>query len=231
MDIAYFSEFAVKAGFTQAPDLSDVRRAAMALEAQNSGGYVIRPCLVHGRRIVRVDREFLKEQPAYIEIEDCDGLVTDIENVTLTSTHGDCLPIYAYSPEKAAIGLAHAGWKGTAQGIASALIDSMVNSFGCDPAGIRAVIGPGIGRCHFEVSQDAVLEFRSNLSWADEFIFPGKAEGKYFIDLKGTNKRLLFNSGVRSIEVSPVCTYCDTENSYSYRRDGTMNRMLAYIRL
>ena len=151
MDIKYFEEFGITAGITQAPDRSDLRRAAMAQEAEKSGGYLIRPCLTHGVNVYTIDRAFLEGRPSYIEIEDCDGMVTDLPNVTLTSTHGDCIPLYAYDPVRKAAGLAHAGWRGTVDGIAEALIRTMINSYGCDPADIRTVVGPGIGRCCFEV--------------------------------------------------------------------------------
>ena len=230
MDIKYFEKFDITAGLTLAPDLSDVRRSAMAEEASFRGGCVIRPCLVHGIHIEQITPEFLEDSPFYIEIEECDGLVTDIPDVTLTSTHGDCIPVYAYDPDKRVIGLAHAGWRGTVDGIAAELIASMKNNYDCDPASIYAVVGPGIGRCHFEVSEDVAMEFREKLSWADQFIDDGPAPGKYMIDLKGINALFLENAGVKNIEISPVCTFED-ENCYSYRRDGTQKRMLAYIRL
>ena len=202
----------------------------MAEAARGRGGYVIRPCLVHGVYIEPITRKFLDGKPSYIEIEDCDGLVTDLPDVTLTSTHGDCIPVYAYDPEKRVIGLAHAGWRGTVDGIAAVLIDVMKESYSCDPADIRAVVGPGIGRCHFEVSEDVAKEFREKLSWCGKYIDEGPSEGKSMIDLKGVNAEFLRMSGVINIEISPVCTYED-ENCYSYRRDGTQKRMLAYIRL
>ena len=230
MDIKYFEKFNITAGFTQVPDLSDVRRSAMADEAAARGGFVIRPCLVHGVHIEPITKEFLKDRPSYIEIEECDGLVTDIPDVTLTSTHGDCIPVYAYDPEKKVIGLAHAGWRGTVDGIAASLISSMKEHYCCIPSDIKAVVGPGIGRCHFEVSEDVAHEFKEKLSWCDGFIYKGPSEGKYMIDLKGINAEFLKISGVSDIEISPICTFED-KNCYSYRRDGTQKRMLAYIRL
>ena len=151
MDIRYFEEYGITAGITQVPDLSDVRRAAMAEELVKKGGYLIRPCLTHGVNVYPITRQFLEGKPSYIEIEDCDGMVTDLPDVALTSTHGDCIPLYAYDPDRKVIGLAHAGWRGTVDGIAAALALTMIKTYGCDPADIRTVVGPGIGRCCFEV--------------------------------------------------------------------------------
>ena len=230
MDIRYFSELNITAGLTLYPDLSDVRRSLMAEEAAKTGGFVIRPCLVHGIRVEKITEAFLKDRPSYIEIEDCDGLVTDIPNVTLTSTHGDCIPVYACDPVKRVIGLAHAGWRGTAAGITEVLAKTMIDSYGCEPSDICAVVGPGIGRCHFEVSEDVALEFKSRQPWCEEYIDKGPVPGKFMIDLKGINAYLLKRSGCGNIEISPVCTYED-ERCYSYRKTGTQKRMLAYIML
>ncbi len=229
MDIRIFEEKGICAGLTQAPDLSDVRRKEMAEEAERTGGYLIRPCLTHGVRVLPITRRFLEGKPSYIEIEDCDGAVTDLENVTLTSTHGDCIPIYAADSAKGVIGLAHAGWRGTADGIAAVLVLTMIRGYGCIPQDISVYIGPGIGRCHFEVSRDVAEAFIEKLPWCEDYIDEGARPGKFMIDLKGINAELVKMFGVSDIETSPVCTVED-ENCYSYRRDGTQKRMLAYIK-
>ena len=230
MDIKYFEQYGIEAGLTQVPDLSDVRRAEMTAEAERNGGHLIRPCLTHGVNVHPITLQFLEGKPAYIEIEDCDGMVTDIPNVTLTSTHGDCIPLYAYDPVKKVIGLAHAGWRGTVDGIAAVLALTMINTYGCVPSDIRTVVGPGIGRCCFEVSEDVAREFITKMPWCEDFIDIGAAPGKYMVDLKDINAELFRMFGIISIDVSPVCTFED-ENCYSYRRNGTDKRMLAYIKI
>ena len=230
MDIRYFEEYGITAGITQAPDRSDVRRQQMAEELKERGGYLIRPCLTHGINVYPITAGFLEGKPSYIEIEDCDGAVTDIPDVALTSTHGDCIPLYAYDPIRRVIGLAHAGWRGTVKGMAAVLVLTMIKNYGCDPADIHTVVGPGIGRCCFEVSEDVAREFIEKLPWCEDFIDEGAKEGKYMIDLKGINAELFRMTGVKEIEVSQVCTYED-ENCWSYRRNGTDKRMLAYIKL
>ena len=229
MDLRFFENTGFTAGFTQAPDTSDERRAEMAREAAADGGYVIRPLLTHGVRVLPVTRAFLAGKDSYIEIPDCDGLVTAEPNVTLTSTHADCIPVYICDPVKGVIGLAHAGWRGTVDGIAAVLVLTMMQGFGCDPADIKAYVGPGIGRCHFEVSENVAVEFITKMPWCEDYIDEGAKPGKYMIDLKGINAELLKMFHVGSIEISPVCTFEDP-NCYSYRRDGTDKRMLAYIR-
>ena len=230
MDIRYFEQYGITAGITQVPDRSDVRRAAMAEELKAKDGFLIRPCLTHGVNVQPVTWQFLDDKPSYIEIEDCDGMVTDVRNVALTSTHGDCIPLYAYDPVRKVIGLAHAGWRGTVDGIAAALALTMVRLFDCVPSDIHVVVGPGIGRCCFEVSEDVAREFIEKMPWCEDYIDEGAKPGKYMIDLKGINAEMFRFFGISDIEISPVCTYED-ENCWSYRRDGTDKRMLAYIKL
>ncbi|MBR5731712.1 MAG: laccase domain-containing protein, partial [Firmicutes bacterium] len=196
MDIRIFEDKGITAGLSQAPDLSDARRAEMAAEAEKTGGYVIRPRLTHGIRVAQITRGFLEGKPSYIEIDDCDGAVTDLERVTLTSTHGDCIPIYAADSSRGVIGLAHAGWRGTADGIAAVLVSTMISGYGCRPQDISVYIGPGIGRCHFEVSEDVAEEFIEKLSWCEDYIDEGVRDGKYMIDLKGINAELVKMLGI-----------------------------------
>ena len=230
MDIRYFEQYGITAGITQVPDHSDVRRAAMAEELKAKDGFLIRPCLTHGTNVQPITWQFLDDKPSYIEIEDCDGMVTDVRNVALTSTHGDCIPLYAYDPVKRVIGLAHAGWRGTVDGIAAVLALTMIKLFDCAPQDIYTVVGPGIGRCCFEVSEDVARQFIEKLPWCEDYIDEGAVPGKYFIDLKGINAEFFKMFGIVNTEISPVCTYED-ENCWSYRRDGTDKRMLAYIKL
>ena len=228
MDIKFFEEQGIYAGMTQAPDEADGRRAQLAKEA-SWGEYVVVPHQVHGTRVIPVTRDVLEELGTLAELPECDGMVTDLPGVTLTTKHADCVPVYAYDRAKGVIGLAHAGWRGTVDGIAAVLALTMMQVYGCSPLDIEAVIGPSIGRCCFEVSEDVVEEFITKMPWCEDFIDEGKAPGKYFIDLKGINTELLKMFGITNTLVSPVCTFED-ENCWSYRRDGTAKRMLAYIR-
>ena len=85
-----------------------------------------------------------------------DGLVTDEPGVTLTIFTADCTPILFYDPVRQAVGAAHAGWRGTAAGIAARTVEAMTREFGSDPADIRAAIGPCISRCCSNLSCPAV---------------------------------------------------------------------------
>ena len=229
-DLRIFENFDnIEAGFTRKPDTADARRNLMVSCAENFGGCVVKPILVHGNKVVAVTEEMLADK-SYIEITETDGLVTDVPNVVLTTTHADCIPLFAYDSDKKVIGIAHAGWKGTSNGIAYELALAMINNCGCDAANITAYIGPGICKKHFEFGKDYAAEcFTAKNDWMQNFIVSTAEDpDKVLIDLKGINEHFFKLAGVTKVEISTDCTYCD-ERYYSYRRSKDTERMLAYI--
>lgn len=161
-----------------------------------------------------------------------DGTLTNVRGVLLTTVHADCLPVYFFDPEKSAVGMIHAGWRGTAAGIGPEAVKQMKKSFGSRAEDIRVHIGPGISSCCFETGPEVLEEFRKKWSFAEDFAKP--AGEKYYIDLKGINRRQLEDMGVLSghLTVSSHCTCCEPEQFASYRREGgTYRRMGAGIYL
>lgn len=159
-----------------------------------------------------------------------DGAITDQKGVLLTTVHADCLPVWFYDEEHHAIGLVHAGWRGTLAGIAPKAVNLMKETYGSAPENIKVYIGPGISKCCFETGPEVIEAFRKEWEFADDYAEP-KGE-KYYIDLKGINCRELQQAGVRSenISVSGHCTCCEPETFASYRREGgTYMRMGAGI--
>lgn len=228
-DLKIFDNFDnVVAGFTRKPDDSLERREVMIASAKENGGHVVKPLLVHGVKVQTITSDLLGDK-AYIEISDTDGIITDLPNVVLTTTHADCLPLYAYDSVKNVIGLAHSGWKGTAKGIAKELVVAMKETYGCNPKDINAYIGPGICKCHFEFGLDYAKEC-FKLDWMSDYIFE-KSEDKVRIDLKGISKHFFEIAGVNNVEICSDCTYRDEDSYYSYRRANDTKRMLAYISL
>lgn len=177
---------------------------------------LIQPRQVHKDRIAVIEKR--GKEP--MQLPDTDGMITNVPGVLLTTVHADCLPVCFFDPEKKAIGLVHAGWRGTAAGIASKAVTLMERTYGSRPSDLLVYIGPGISRCCFETGPEVAEEFREKWSFAPEF-FEKKGE-KYYIDLKGINKRQLTDLGVKASEitVSPHCTCCESELFCSYRRDG-----------
>ena len=158
-----------------------------------------------------------------LRIPSCDAVITDLPGVLLTTVHADCIPVCLYDPVRRVIGTVHAGWRGTAQGIGRKAVRKMETVFGSRPGDVCAWIGPGISKCCFEIGEEVREAFLQKFDWTDEFA--ERRNGSLYLDLKGINKRQLWEIGVNSIEISPFCTCCNTDFC-SYRREkGTRLRM------
>ena len=161
------------------------------------------------------------------EYTDIDGLFTNIKGASLSLRFADCTPILFYDPVKNIIGNVHSGWKGTVQKIGQKAGLKMMKEYGCNKQDIICCIGPAIGKCHFEVSEDVKEMFRetfSNLLNEEEFIFKGNVkdgEQKYFIDTNIINRKLLEDIGIKpeNIVESNICTVCNSNLIHSYRAD------------
>lgn len=159
-----------------------------------------------------------------------DGLITDEPGLCLTVFSADCIPLLFFDPKRKVIAAAHAGWKGTALGIAAQTVKQMINEYHCCPSDILAAIGPGISRCCFETHQDVPDSLREYLgSDAEPLIHPLSQTGKYLVDLKGSNHLWLSRSGLlpEHIAVSDACTACDPNSFWSHRRLGTLRGSMA----
>lgn len=162
---------------------------------------------------------------------EADGLVTDVPGLALVVFSADCIPVLLCDPVRRVIAAVHAGWRGTALGIVERAVEQM-RSFGCNPAEIRAAVGPGISQCCFETDEDVPNAMTAALGAACLpylQILPG---GRYRVDLKGINAHRLERVGLsaRHIAVSPDCTACLHETRYwSHRRMGNARGSMAAI--
>ena len=148
-------------------------------------------------------------------IHNTDGLITNDKNVYLSITIADCLPIVIFDPQKEVISLIHSGWKGLEKKITKKTIKKMEENFDVNSKELIVGIGPGIGVCHFEVKEDFPAKFKS---FPEAII---KKDGKSYVDLKLIAKRQLEEAGIKpeNIDVSSVCTYCQADTYFSYRKD------------
>lgn len=171
-----------------------------------------------------------------------DGIVTDIPGALLTAFGGDCPPVYIVDPVRKAVGLVHAGRKGTFLKIPQVAIAQMTVKFGCDPADMYAAIGPGVCRDCYEMGDEIYDEFAE--SWgredADRLLsrYPARdgdgreiPGGKYHLDLREANRLTLLRAGVPEsrIAISNVCTKCNSDTFYSYRARRLENEQTAML--
>lgn len=168
------------------------------------------------------------------DIRSVDGLVTIEPGVTLCTYYADCTPLFFVDTVTRAIGLAHAGWRGTVGRIAEKVIQTMRVSFGTDPADLICAIGPNISVCCYEVDEPCARQFYDLGLDSAKFIFPKNGADKYMIDMSECNRQILVSCGVKpeNIAVSDVCTQHNSELLWSHRATkGDRGTMCAMMRI
>lgn len=167
------------------------------------------------------------DRPEY----EADGLVTATPGVILRVTSADCLPVLFYDPVRRVIAAVHAGWRGTALGIAGAAVERMQQIYGSRPEDILAAIGPGISKCCFETHEDVPNAMMASLGSSALQQFEIKENGKFAVDLKGLNRARLLAAGLTEehIAVSSDCTACMGEKYWSHRKLGTARGSMAAV--
>ena len=173
---------------------------------------------VHGDTVLPVmesDRHELFTDVPYA----ADGLITKEPGLPLIAFSADCIPILLHDPVQNAVAAVHAGWRGTAFGIAEKAVRKMTACFGSRPADVRAAIGPGIGPCCFETGPEVPAALYQALGQdAEEVIRP--AGEKAFADLKKANLLFLLRAGLlpEQVDLCPVCTRCSHALYWSHRQ-------------
>ena len=191
-------------------------------------GPLVKNHQVHGT-LVRPVTAADAEPPEALPTFDADGLVTDQPGVTLTVFSADCLPILFYDPVRRCIAAVHAGWRGTAAGIAREAVTAMVEKYGCNPQNIRAAIGPGISHCCFETTGDVPTALRAHLGEGAEECITDHGTGKFHVDLKRANVLWLEKAGLCAdhISICSACTACDRGDFWSHRLLGNERGSMA----
>lgn len=160
-----------------------------------------------------------------------DVILTDRPEVTLFMRFADCVPIFVFDPNKQVVGLAHAGWKGTIEGVAARTVETMSEVYGSKSADILAAIGPSIGPHHYEVGAEVAEQIWNKFGRDSDALLKTK-NGAIHFDLWATNRLLLERAGVKQIEICGICTACHLEDWYSHRAErGKTGRFGALLAL
>ncbi len=143
-----------------------------------------------------------------------DALVTREKNLFLAVTAADCLPVFFFDPVAGVIGIAHAGWRGIVSGVIGETLKKM-SVCGAAKENVSVAIGPHIRVCHFEIQTDILPRFAQY----EKYVI--KKEGRIYVDLEGIVKEQLRVAGIAKthIETSPLCTFCESQTFFSYRRE------------
>lgn len=156
-------------------------------------------------------------------IDNTDAIITGLRGIPLAVFTADCLSVFLYDPGNKAIGIIHAGWKGTSQNIARETIRKMQHIFGSVPQEIYAGLGPSIKSCCYEVGEEFSGIFKSGVI---------NRNGRFYLNLVELNTRQLLEAGLEPGNIcdSGSCTSCSNEVFFSYRREGkACGRMMSVI--
>lgn len=206
--------------------------AAVAASMDVPPRSLLRAHQVHGRDIVIVRKgDACLPEPGGV---DADVLVTNAPEVAVTVRVADCVPLLIADPVTGAVGAAHAGWKGTALGVASEAVSALARAFGSRPADLHVALGPSIGPEVYEVGEEVRAVFRS----------AGHGEqvlGRWFLngtprprlDVWQANVDQLVQAGVPAAQIyaARACTATHRDWFFSHRGEGAgTGRMVAAIR-
>jgi hypothetical protein len=181
-----------------------------------------------------------------------DGLITATPGLLLAIQTADCLPVILVDTKRHAVGVFHAGWRGTVKRIVEKGVGEMYRHFGTRPRDLKAAIGPGVHGCCYEVGEEVRIKFESQFEYSASLFHevkdsdpvrekypllfltaraPGHSElpKRIFLDLVEANRRQLLAAGVskKNIDSSPLCTNCNPSLLFSYRAEkGKTGRMM-----
>lgn len=186
---------------------------------------IVQPHQVHGNRTLVVDWRFmaLTEAKRKEEADGFDIVTTDCKGVCVGVSTADCIPIILYDEEQGAVGVAHAGWRGTALRVAETAVGKMEETYRSSPSRIKAVIGPGISMEAFEVGNEvyeAFLKAGFPMERIAKLMPTANGGRKWHIDLWAANYLSLEAAGVSDIRVAGICTYNNCSRFFSARRLG-----------
>ena len=194
-------------------------------------GQLITMDQVHGDRIWILDKTPSPSGPPL----NCrsDALLTNQRGIAIAVLTADCVPIVLVDPKRMAVGIIHAGWRGTLLGIAPKVLDAMIANFGSHPEDLLVAIGPSIGECCYEVDEAVMGPFRSSgWNWQD-FSRP-KGNDKWHLNLAQANIDQMRARGISEDRCCwvRVCTRCNNDILFSYRAEGTgVGEQISFIQL
>jgi YfiH family protein len=190
----------------------EINRARFTAAAGAAGWPVLKLNQSHSSEVLD-----LNDTWAANEAVEADGAITGVRGALVGVQTADCVPLLIADAAGRAVAAVHAGWRGTAAGIAGRAVEKFRERFGIPAGELLAAIGPHNAACCYEVGADVVERFGDR-----EPFTPAKQTGKWFMDLALANRRQLERAGVPGdrIAASTLCTRCRPDLFFSYRREG-----------
>jgi polyphenol oxidase len=216
-------------GGTVGDDLSAVEtnlhRAYDALELDYSKACTV--WQVHSADVVMADAPAVGRK----WLSRADGMVSNTPDLPLMMRFADCVPILFYDPVQRAVGIAHAGWRGTVKQAPLSTLRAMQSAYGTNPADVQACIGPSIGPDCYQVGPEVVEAVEQAFGTTDDLIRRA-SDGSAYLNLWEANRLALERAGVHHIEIAGICTATNTTDFFSHRAEkGKTGRFGAVIAL
>lgn len=160
-------------------------------------------------------------------LENADGIITDVPNQAVGVFNADCVPVLLYDEKEKVAAAVHSGWRGTLSCIVLKTVEKLQKDFKSSPLNISACIGPHICSSCYEVGEEVIDKFKNSDFYKDKQIFRG-----HNLSLKECILYQLKYKGVRdeNINCLDICTSCNTEYElYSYRKNRYEGRLFSFI--
>jgi polyphenol oxidase len=186
---------------------------------------------VHGTGVFVVRRG----EPLPQARPEADIIISNDPSVAVGVRVADCAPILIADARRSAVAAAHAGWRGTVQGVAAVAVRALASEFGSDPRDLVAAIGPCLACCCGEVGPEVAKAFRDAghaPADLDRWFEPASGD-KAMFDLPGANRDQLIAADIPADQIftAGLCTKTHADHFHSYRAHGAgAGRMLAAIR-
>lgn len=160
-------------------------------------------------------------------VAEADALFTSSKGRVLAVMTADCLPVFIAAADGSEVAVAHAGWRGLAEGV----LQATVERFSSKPSSLLAHLGPAIGPGAFEVGEDVRSVFLARAQAHEVAFQPARDRDgrRYWCDIYTLARQILMEHGISAISGGSECTFTQSERYFSYRRDGRTGRMASII--
>lgn len=176
---------------------------------------------VHGVRVIAADAH----RDGDATTPTADAAWTATPGVVCAVMTADCLPVVLADATGTRVAVAHAGWRGLADGV----IEATLAALALPPGRLCAWLGPCIGPRGFVVGAD-VRERFVDLAAADATAFvPANEPRRWHADLAALGRRRLLRAGVSQVAGGTLCTWSDPQRFFSHRRDGAATGRMATL--
>jgi polyphenol oxidase len=174
---------------------------------------------VHGGEVAVVDAA----TPLGAELRGVDAAVTTEPERPLVVQVADCVPVVFAGGE--VVGVAHAGRLGVQRDVVGTAV-AAAERLGTDAGQLRAVVGPAIGGCCYEVP----ATMRDEVGAVAPVAVAATTWGTPSLDLPAAVETRLEELGVTVLERVGSCTRCDPEGRwFSHRADPDTGRQVALV--